>query len=396
MSQVLHPGEYFIELEFDRPVDPAVLHRALTGMGFGTVVFDQSLPSVNVGAAPLRQVSTSTASVRAPVTVQSRYRAPMTSAVQKLATVKVIDGGPPAALKPKSPSLSMNTSVSPVRLNPAIQQRIAPANVRLQTPGGAGLSAIVTPYGNKGGGGNPSPVSATSPASPADDGGGGGGASPGGSSSASSADDGASPSDATDGGGDGSPSMSQDVPPPPNNAPGGNAADDEMSAILVLQDRWQRWKEWGSPYATGPGTSTSGAGGDEDPLRFRVLAKLDRPILLENRPGMRWLFVKPLTFSFLGDLVFQANPFTLRQGATYEFRFLSRAKSNPSRESVKNGLAEMGFAPVKLSAIKRNITLPRRAASLTLWYGMGVWSHADSVIIHDDPFFFETVKEIAS
>jgi hypothetical protein len=61
---------------------------------------------------------------------------------------------------------------------------------------------------------------------------------------------------------------------------------------------------------------------------------------------------------------------------------------------VKQELVDMGWKPVKLSAIKRNMTLPRRPASLTLWYGMAVWNHADSVIVNDDPFFFVTVKEI--
>ncbi len=125
-----------------------------------------------------------------------------------------------------------------------------------------------------------------------------------------------------------------------------------------------------------------------------MLAKLDRPIALDDRPGMRWLFVKALAIPFLSDLVFQGHPHTLRHGSLYELRFLSRSKSNPTRDSIKQSLVEMGFQPVKLSAIKRNMKLPNRPASLTLWYGMAVWKHADSVIITDDPFFFETVKEI--
>jgi len=178
------------------------------------------------------------------------------------------------------------------------------------------------------------------------------------------------------------------------------AGPTEPAAVAKkLLDLWSKWKEWGSPFATGPmtKTSTSGLGAtasDDDPLRFRVLARLDRPIALDDRPGMRWLFVKALSVPFLSDLVFQSNPHPLRQGGFYELRFLSRAKSNPTRESVKQGLVDMGFQPVKLSAIKRNMKLPNRPASLTLWYGMAVWRHADSVIINDDPFFFETVKEM--
>lgn len=167
-----------------------------------------------------------------------------------------------------------------------------------------------------------------------------------------------------------------------------------MLSREVLTDLWKKWKEWGSPFASGPMVSTSGEGDDDDPLRFRILARLDRPIALDDRPGMRWLFVKALSFPFLSDLSYQSNPHTLRQGSLYELRFLSRAKSNPNRDSVKQSLTDMGFRPIKLLSFKRNMKLPRRGASLTLWYGMAVWDRADSVIVHDDPFFFETVKEI--
>jgi len=203
-----------------------------------------------------------------------------------------------------------------------------------------------------------------------------------------------------------------------------------MGPVLVakaLTELWTKWKEWGSPFASGPMTigGSEGVSDDEErerserserserrlrtweglglvrpfarqhPLRFRVLARLDRPIALNDSPHMRWLFVKALSSPLLsGDLAFQSNPHPLRQGSIYELRFLSRAKSNPSRESVKQTLTEMGFQPVKLLAIKRNMKLPRRPASLTLWYGMAVWNRADSVIVNDDPFFFETVKEI--
>lgn len=172
------------------------------------------------------------------------------------------------------------------------------------------------------------------------------------------------------------------------------AAAAPMNTAQVIVDLWRKWKEWGSPFATGPGQAARVSGGDNDPLRFRIMARLDVPIVLDDRPGMRWLFVKALKVPFLDDLVFQANPHMLRQGATYEMRFLARSKSTPTRDAVKAGLVEMGFAPIKLSAIKRNMKLPGRPASLTLWYGMAEWNRANSVIINDDPFFFENVQEI--
>lgn len=437
-SHVLHPGEYFIELEFDRLVDPAVLHRALTSMGFGVVVFDQSLPTVEVGAlasvaalssvksalatksayslaAPATAAKTSLASVAlaaakpmasavasplnpiaaaiAPpkptvVPIQSRYTAPKpATAISVVAAKKPVsyaDGGGIAALKPSA-------TVTAV----ADMAKRAGYSTVVTKPGLTGPAAYATPAGSvtavptKTGPAFPGNVAA--PATPA-------------------------PPEpkaefmpvASDGGGGGYVSdpqyeppaeepMQQQAPPAEQPAPmpvqQAASPSEPVTVAQKLMDLWSRWKEWGSPFATGPMTTVSGAG-DDDPLRFRVLARLDRPIALDDRPGMRWLFVKALSVPFLSDLVFKSHPHPLHEGSLYEIRFLSRAKSNPTRESVKQALVEMGFQPVKLSAIKRNMKLPNRPASLTLWYGMAVWKHADSVIINDDPFFFETVKEI--
>lgn len=489
MSQILYPGEYFIELEFDRPLDPAVLHRALTAMGFGVVVFDQSLPAVQVGAlapvigttarsispatktavlttaavkavamptvsvapapakaAPMTIVSTVTQNlpssalkiVAAPVVtapkaasnqptvqpVQSRYA---TTATQ--ATVKLADGGMPSALKPSTPVTPIQKGVaalaqdyaafatintkpglampgdSPMNAGPA---KSPPGTFPGDVPPGAAAPPPLAPTPSDGGGNVPS------------DGGAGGGGGGGGATA---------PADG-DGGGETPPAEPEFDPPydPAQNQPAPDpepetsppqapatpapqtpvATNSSLNMLLtgpagaevvptpeVLNDLWKKWKEWGSPFASGPPTATSTSGiHDDDPLRFRVLARLDRPIALDDRPGMRWLFVKALSFPFLSDLTYQSNPHTLHQGALYELRFLSRAKSNPTRDSVKQSLVEMGFRPVKLLAFKRNMKLPRRPASLTLWYGMAIWDRADSVIVNDDPFFFETVKEI--
>lgn len=473
MSQILYPGEYFIELEFDRPVSPVVLHRALSSMGFGVVVFDQSLPQVEVGKvtgaaaatavrataavsaakpkapapaissppvalpkptaavmaspaaikppatvattlaaanAPVSQLANTnspprapaTASPRTPITVQSRYNFPAASATSAIA-----DGGRPAALKPVV-SKTLPAALSPVRVTPSGQAIIT------QNPSGsaaAASAALSKPFpGDLPAGA----ISAVPNATAAADGG-GGGAGGGGGSSAPASEDESSPPDAPlpespdDGGAPAAEPLpdysyldydpSQD--PATSQGPSANALAASPSGPspfgeAALTDLWTRWKEWGSPFATGPQVSGMSVAGetDDDPLRFRVLARLDVAISLDDAPGMRWIYVKKLALSFLSDLVFQANPHQLRQGSLYELRFLSRAKSNPTRESVKESLLEMGFQPIKLSAIKRNMNMPRRGASLTLWYGMAVWNRADSVIISDDPFFFETAKEI--
>ncbi len=429
-QMILHPGEYFIELEFDRPVDPAVLHRALTGMGFGVVVFDQSIPSVEVGgtrasiSAAVTALKPSTTATVAPI--QSRYVAaapviavvaapkavasvaPIVAVVAKppaavsqyassAPAVRLADGGSPTALKPSATvaavaaiaAKSPATTVSPIATKPGVTPTATSPSVPTQTgpatpaappppaaepvfPGDVPAPAA-QPYG---GGGESAPVEKAAFVAPPP------------------VYEEAEPAPPP-------PPLPEAPPPPPPPqqaaapspqplAPSGSAPERDPRKLTEL---WTKWKEWGSPFASGPNVSGVGAGADEL-LHFRVLARLDRPIALDDRPGMRWLFVKALSIPFLSDLVFQANPHTLRQGALYELRFLSRAKSNRTRDSVKQELVDMGWKPVKLSAIKRNMTLPRRPASLTLWYGMAVWNHADSVIVNDDPFFFETVKEI--
>ena len=436
-SHVLHPGEYFIELEFDRPVDPAVLHRALTAMGFGVIVFDQSLPAVNIGAGALARVATKAplpvaksavssvasasryAAVAAtaipvapsskpspPPPIQSRYTLPasaMATAIKASPAAYVADGGMPAALKP-SGSAAASKPAGAVAAALAASPSLAAITA---SPTDAGIARPGVADSSKAAAGDPAPAGPEPKgqfvASP---GGGGGGAA---SSPAPEEEPEQTPTPPP------APEFPGDVPPNPSAPAPMPAAVSELRASSAssmaaqlaaspagstlaahaLTALWTKWKEWGSPFASGPMVATSGAStGDDDPLRFRALVRLDRAIVLDDRPGMRWLFVKTLSIPFLSDLVFQSNPHPLRQGSLYEMRFLSRAKSNPTRESVKATLTEMGFQPVKLAAIKRNMSLPNRPASLTLWYGMAVWRHVDSVIVNDDQFFFETVREI--
>lgn len=455
---ILHPGEYFIELEFDRPVDPAVLHRALTGMGFGVVVFDQSIPSVEIGSFAATRTTSATSAFKAAIApviapIQSRYAAPavapivavvapkpvvapvavvaapkpvMAPIVAVVATpkpvvptasptspvVRLADGGSPTALKSSTVSAALSTFAkpatsfaSPVATKPApaptptVASPTAPVATPSATPSAASYDTPREPSGT--GPEFPGDVPPAPPAAPSTE--------PKADFVAPAPvyDQVEEPAQEESSYAYSSPSPSPSLSPTPPSyetqasapspsplAPSpSRAASEPERDPKKLTELWTRWKEWGSPFASGPNVAGIG-GGDDDLLRFRVLARLDRPIALEDRAGMRWLFVKALSIPFLSDLVFQAHPHTLRQGSLYELRFLSRAKSNRTRDSVKQELTDMGWRPVKLSAIKRNMTLPRRPASLTLWYGMAVWNHADSVIVNDDPFFFETVKDI--
>jgi hypothetical protein len=189
----------------------------------------------------------------------------------------------------------------------------------------------------------------------------------------------------------------------PGEAPPIEPLPNETAEIksLRIQNLWRRWNEWGSPFSTSPqGTidtmamanvQISGTGDEETRIRF--IGRLASTIRLVNSPGMRWLMVKRLSVEYDGDIRIHVEPHRLDPGHFYEFRILSRDKSAPDRDTVKHRLGEMGWAPMKLSLIKRNIRLPNRPSSLSMWYGMGQWLAPSTVVTVEDPFYFEQVHE---
>ncbi len=110
---------------------------------------------------------------------------------------------------------------------------------------------------------------------------------------------------------------------------------------------------------------------------------------------MWWVMVKRLHLHYDDDIRIHVEPHRLEPGRFYEFRFLSRDKSAPTRQDVRRRLGEMGFAPMKLSLLKRHIRLPNRPSSLSMWYGMGQWVRPSTLVTVEDPFFFEQVQESA-
>lgn len=170
-----------------------------------------------------------------------------------------------------------------------------------------------------------------------------------------------------------------------SNAPA--PADDTIKSL------WKRWKEWGSPFAAGPSVS----GLDETPAyRFRFIAQLANPLRIGDLPGMRWLYVRRLGMNPFGDLDFSFKPFKLVRGSRYELRFLSRPRAMPTRDDVKKGLVDMGFAPVKLSLMHSNMRVPNRAGnSVAMWYAIAVWEKGSTTVTERDPFFFLNAQEIA-
>lgn len=195
----------------------------------------------------------------------------------------------------------------------------------------------------------------------------------------------------------------------PGSAPPTQPLPNETETIRSLRvaNLWRRWKEWGSPFSTAPGASIDAsvmasvrvagdagdAEADEDRTRLRFVGRLAQPIRLVNPSGMRWMMAKRLHIRYDDDIRINVQPHPLDPGRFYEFRILSRDKSAPTREHVKSRLGAMGFAPMKLSLLKRNIRLPNRPSSLSMWYGMGQWLHPSTVVTVEDPFYFEQVQE---
>ncbi len=173
-----------------------------------------------------------------------------------------------------------------------------------------------------------------------------------------------------------------------------------VSMMQVLKvpvvDRWRRWVEWGSPFATTPGHLVNVSGEEEATVsRVRFVATLHSTLVPQNLPDMSWMFIRRLSIDPFADLNFQLIPFSLKRDSFYEFRFFSRLKSNPTKADVKKAMASMGFSPMKLNMLKKNMRIPHRMrVSVSMWLGIGKWSAPNSVVTSEDPFFFEALKEV--
>jgi hypothetical protein len=203
---------------------------------------------------------------------------------------------------------------------------------------------------------------------------------------------------------DQTPSPSTEVTTSADNS----AAKEEISALArvstdfaevlaqPVSTRWQRWVEWGSPFATTPAHLSSVSGTeDDDVTRFRFVATLKTSLTPTNLADMSWVFIRYLGVNPFADLNFQLTPFPLRRGAFYEFRFFSRLKANPTKDSVKETMSQMGFDPLKLNLLKKNMRIPHRGrVSVNMWFGMGRWNGPNSVVTSEDPIFIEALKEV--
>lgn len=169
------------------------------------------------------------------------------------------------------------------------------------------------------------------------------------------------------------------------------ASTGEAQTDPHVEAMWQRWREWGSPFA---------ANAPEDgPLRFRFVGRLAYPIRILDTPFVRWIYAQQSTMDLLSDPSNDPfEPVVLETGRTYEIRFLARTRVQPTRANICEALAGMGgggFRPLKITSLRRNIRLPGLpGTNFVLWYGVAIWEGPLSRVSSEDPFFFEKVRQI--
>ncbi len=407
-TATLQPGFYWIEMAFDRPTTPEVLLRALRAIGFDSVGLELDEPAVaKVGGISAIATPTAAASyarfttTAAPSVVQSAYRVPV-------AAPTIAAAAPPAA----TPTIRTTTTV---QANPTAVQAAAiyhapvpsPTPVSAPTAGPTRRTTVTTTAGPSGVQAaaiyhEPSRIHAPHVGT-GTDGGGGGGAPP---PDPGPADQGPGPgpnqsSNASyDQGGDNYDSGSSTGPTtthydlPPGSLPPLSSTPPVPGAVSVALGGVTPM--WLLPSGT-KDVVISGhrnvIGGTALGSTFRFVGELGTAIDIKSLPGLRWTIVHPLSFDPWAPMSFRVEPHPLAQGQMYDFRILSRDKTAKSKRDVLALLVAMGFQPSTVFLSKRNMRVPGRPlTTLSEWFGVGVWSGPDSVIVSSDPFYFAEVK----
>lgn len=161
-------------------------------------------------------------------------------------------------------------------------------------------------------------------------------------------------------------------------------------ALLDVLERWT-FRDVILDQSVRPDSSVLGS------RRYRFVAKIEDPIEIRDTPMVRWIYVhlSPLDLHSEPADRIPIKPFRLEAKKTYALRFLSRMKAQKTREEVCELLAYMGFAPSKVTGLRRNMRIAGRPnVSMTRWYGLGEWQKANSYVVEEHPFIFEDVIPI--
>ena len=141
------------------------------------------------------------------------------------------------------------------------------------------------------------------------------------------------------------------------------------------------------------------------PVReHRFLANVTKRLEL-HQPGapgapngggaVRWLFAQALDTDVTKDVRsfrLKLEAYDLERGMLYESLFLSRERSQPTRQIVEEHLSEMGFMIHTLTCIQKDVRLADRpGVSVALWFALLEWDAPESTVTEDDPFYFESL-----
>ena len=136
------------------------------------------------------------------------------------------------------------------------------------------------------------------------------------------------------------------------------------------------------------------------PIReHRFVGDLTRAVQVHQQDKMRWTYARRIALDTTRDINkdfrLKLVSFELEPETVYEAVFVSRDRSQPTRQIIEQHLNEMGFIAVKLAALHRDKRIEARsAASVSVWFGLLQWDAPPSVVTEDDPFYFEDLLPI--
>ena len=137
------------------------------------------------------------------------------------------------------------------------------------------------------------------------------------------------------------------------------------------------------------------------PVReHRFLANVTKRVALHQKGVVNWLYAQELVTDMtvaqdMRTFRLKLEAYALEKGDLYEAVFLSRERSQPTRQIVEEHLNEMGFFVDALTCIQRDVRLPDRpGVSTALWFGLLEWSAPASFVSEDDPFYFEQLTKV--
>lgn len=408
----LEPGNYWLELEFERPVARETLLRALRNMGFEAVIVERDAAAGDASVGAVKLSSSKPAPAPAASATSSKFKYTPMSASTKTTAVQASHFEPAPA---PAPAFKMPPPMSASTKTTAVQHSVplaapAPPKFKMPPPLTGPVRAVASMHAPTLSSPSPNPALSSPPKfkmpdapSPPSPGGGGGGSGP-------TPD--VAPSDLGTG-----PQWQEDTPAPspggggasefgPMASPGGGSAASSTGPVPLDKASASTSPApassvpWGK-IALGMGVAAAalaafavvgGSSSTEEPYSFRLLARLPVPIRLQNQPGMWWKIVHKLAIDPFAEPSFHIEPHPLETDRVYDLRILSRDKTARSRADVEMLLEAMGFSPVIAQLKRRNMRVPRRATSVSEWIGIGTWQKPLSVVTSEDPFYFADVK----